>query len=100
MTDLPVDPNATTADIVTNDDNMMPVVEPSQEHSLEIAVKAELQDHLRLAKQYQELIENAQTETKKAYYHKKLRKNNQKAFQMLIALQRLKNSRKKDDTQS
>lgn len=61
---------------------------------VELAVKAELQEHLRLAKQYQEMIETAKTEFKKKFYRKKLQKNNAKAFQMLVALERIKAGKK------
>ena len=69
------------------------VVKEYQPSPVEMAVRAELQDHMQLAKKYQELIKTAKTSVKKTFYRKKLQKNNAKAFQMLVALERLKNKK-------
>lgn len=47
----------------------------------------ELRQHAETAREYRELIEKAKTEYKKKYYRKKLKKNNEQAFQILLALE-------------
>lgn len=53
------------------------------------ALVAELQSVFTLSKEYADKIKNAETRTKSDFYKKKLKKNNQIAADMVIALDKL-----------
>lgn len=57
----------------------------------------ELKEHAAIALEYKEKIENAKTQVKKEYYKKKLVKNNQAAFQVLLALEEMGRNQKIDE---
>lgn len=51
-------------------------------------IQAEINDLISLSTRYQVDINSAKTNFKKTYFKKKLKKNNDKLFEMLIALDR------------
>ena len=55
-----------------------------------------IQELMQKAKDFRDLIQSAKTSTKKEYFKKKLRKNNEEAMQMLISLNRVKQSKEKN----
>jgi hypothetical protein len=78
------------------------VVEPKEEQTQELNImdilQMELRRHMEVALEYKKKIDSAQTEYKKKYYTKKLKKNNTEALKVLTAIERVnKGSRKKSD---
>jgi len=52
-------------------------------------IESEIKHLSDISKVYQKEINEAKTSYKKKYFHKKLKKNNEKLFEMLIALQKV-----------
>lgn len=57
-------------------------------------VQGEVQRLMSTSKEYRNKIDNAKTKTKKNWYLKKLKKNNAKLMNVLIALEKVKNAKK------
>lgn len=57
-------------------------------------VQGEVQRLMATSKEYRNKIDNAKTKTKKNWYLKKLKKNNAKLMNVLIALEKVKNAKK------
>jgi len=53
------------------------------------ALIAEIQDAIKLSKEYKEKIDTAKTTVKQTVYRKKLKKNNQIVADMVMALDKL-----------
>lgn len=49
----------------------------------------ELREHMKIALEYKKKIDEAKTNTKKQYYHKKLKKNNIQAMKVLTAIENM-----------
>ena len=54
----------------------------------------EIQEHVKISKELQEIIKNSKTKPKRDLYTKKIRKNNEQVAELLLALQRLDNNAK------
>jgi len=66
--------------------------------SLQTIIQAEINDLITVSAGYQAKINTAKTDLKKEYFMKKLKKNNEKLFEMLVALnQHNKNKDKKEN---
>ncbi len=53
-------------------------------------IKQELQRLMALSKKYRDMIDGAKTEPKRNLYSKKLKKNNLKLMNIMVALEKLK----------
>jgi homoserine kinase len=66
--------------------------------SLQTIIQAEINDLITISAGYQAKVNTSKTSLKKEYFLKKLKKNNEKLFEMLVALnQHNKNKKENHD---
>ena len=62
----------------------------SKKVSIKDVLAAEVQERMLTSKQYKDKINTAKTATKKQYYQKKLKKNNEEIFKFMMGLEKLR----------
>lgn len=69
---------------------------PKNENKIDLLdlLRMELQDHMKVALDLNNKIKEAKTEPKRVYYKKKLKKNNEQAQKVLVAIARVESQKR------